>query len=136
MASELHAMRAVEVLMALRNRTLSPVEYLDALVDRTDRVEPKVGAVAFRFDDRARDAARKAEAVYASPSAEPRPLEGLPVAIKDDTAVEGDPWTYGSLLFKDQVADHTAPIAERLFASGAICHMRTRTSEFCLIGMT
>lgn len=136
MATELEFLSAVDVLAAFRDRALSPVEYLDALIERIDRVEPSVGAIAFRFDDRARDAARQAEAAYASRSMSPRPLEGLPVAIKDDTPVAGDPWTGGSLLLKDRIADHTAPIAERLLANGAYCHIRTRTPEFCLIGMT
>jgi aspartyl-tRNA(Asn)/glutamyl-tRNA(Gln) amidotransferase subunit A len=136
MSTDICYLSAVDVLASFRNRSLSPVEYLDALLNRIDAVEPRVAAVAFRFDERAREAAKKAEAVYLSRSADPRALEGLPLAIKDDSAVAGDPWTYGSLLLKDRIADRTAPIAERAFANGAYCHIRTRTPEFCLIGQT
>lgn len=122
------------VLAGFRNKTLSPVEYLDALIERIDRVEPGIGAIAFRFDERSRLAARRAEQTYRSRSATPRPLEGLPFAIKDDTDIAGDPCTMGSLVFRDRFAEASAPIGERILASGAIPHLRTRTSEFCLIG--
>ncbi|MDQ2683046.1 MAG: amidase, partial [Chloroflexota bacterium] len=134
MTDDLHLMPAREVLGRFQRRELSPVEYLDALFSRIDMVEPQVGAVAFRFDERAREAARAAETAYMSRSADVRPLEGLPVAIKDDTEIAGDPCTMGSLVWKDRVASETAPVAERILESGAIPHVRTRTSEFCLIG--
>lgn len=134
MSNDLTYRSATDVLAAFRTRTLSPVEYLDALMARMDAVESKVGAIAFRFDERARHAAKAAEAAYASPSATPRTLEGLPVAIKDDTEIAGDPCTQGSLVWKDRIATETAPVGERILESGAIPHIRTRTSEFCLIG--
>src|SRR3954453_10260934 len=105
MSTDLYYLSAVEVLAAFRSGALSPVEYLDALIGRIDSVESKVGAVAFRFDERAHASAKAAESLYMSRTTEPRLIEGLPVAIKDDTAVKDDPWTYGTLLYKDRIAD-------------------------------
>lgn len=134
--SEIAYLSALDALAKFRDRSLSPVEYLDALLTQIDLVEDKVGAVAFRFDDEAHAAARTAEAVYLSPTAEPRQLEGIPVGIKDEMGVLGQPCTYGSLIFKDHMSTGTAPLAERALAAGAYVHIRTRTPEFSCIGMT
>lgn len=45
---------------------------------------------------------------------------GLPVAVKDLTAVKGLPFTQGSLLFKERVAQHNDPLAQRLEDKGAV----------------
>jgi aspartyl-tRNA(Asn)/glutamyl-tRNA(Gln) amidotransferase subunit A len=136
MSNDVAYLSALDALAAFRNRTLSPVEYLDALLAQIDSHEGSVGAVAFRFDDEARDAARRAETVYLSRSAEPRPLEGIPVGIKDEMGVLGQPCTYGSLIYRDHMSTSTAPLAERALAAGAYVHIRTRTPEFSCIGMT
>eukprot|EP00775_Hariotina_reticulata_P011644 gene11644-11789_t len=57
-------------------------------------------------------------------------LYGLPIAVKDVTAVKGLPFTEGSLLFKDRVADHDDPMVQQLELNGAIVVGKTNTPEF------
>jgi aspartyl-tRNA(Asn)/glutamyl-tRNA(Gln) amidotransferase subunit A len=121
---------ATEALARFRSRDLSPVELMEAVIERAEAVEPAIGALADTYFDEAIEAAKVAEARYAGKSGEPGALEGLPVAIKDEVAVEGRRNTSGSLIFAEGVADHTAPTAERILAAGAIVHARTRTPEF------
>ena len=47
-----------------------------------------------------------------------RPLEGVPVAIKDFHPVKGEITTFGSLVYRDFRPDNTAPTVERLFDAG------------------
>ena len=136
MPNDLAWLSATEAAARFRDRSLSPVEYLQAQIDQTDLAEPKVGATAFQFFDRALEQAKKAESVFTSPSGDPRPFEGIPLAIKDEMDVAGDPCTFGSLIYKDYVPDTTAPLAERMLAAGAIPHLRTRTPEFSCAGFT
>jgi aspartyl-tRNA(Asn)/glutamyl-tRNA(Gln) amidotransferase subunit A len=130
--TDIHALPATQVLAAFGRRELSPVEYLEALIRRADEVEPQINAFGDTYFDEALAAARQAEAVYSSRSASPRPLEGLPVAVKDEAEMAGKRTTNGSLLLQDNVAGADEPMIERLLASGAIVHARTLTPEFSI----
>jgi amidase len=127
---------ATEVLARFRDRSLSPVEYLDTLIARADETEPKVNAFAATHFDKARDHARTAEARYMKGADDLRPLEGLPIAIKDEMDLEGEIVTVGSLYLKDDRCTETHFVAERLFDAGAYYHAQTTTPEFCCAGTT
>jgi Asp-tRNA(Asn)/Glu-tRNA(Gln) amidotransferase A subunit family amidase len=132
--TDLHYLSATEALARFRARELSPAELLEAVIARAEEVEPVVNALCHTFYDQARAAAREAERRYASGDA--RPLEGLPVAIKEEEAVAGQPWTQGSLVYKDQVADYSSAFARRHLEAGAIVHARTTAPEFSCAGFT
>jgi len=121
---------AADALAAFRARKLSPVEVLEAQIARVQAVEPRVNALAYTFFDEAHAAARKAEARYMKTDGRLRRLEGLTLAVKEDTAVRGRPRTFGSLIFADNIADHTNPSVERLMRAGAIVHALTTCPEF------
>lgn len=133
---ELCFLPATEVLARFRSGTLSPVEYLDALIARAEAVNPKVNAFAFTHFDKARDAAARAEARYARGAADLGPLEGLPVAIKDELEIEGEIVTNGSLYLKDNRCSESHILAQRLFDAGACYHGQTTTPEFSCAGVT
>jgi Asp-tRNA(Asn)/Glu-tRNA(Gln) amidotransferase A subunit family amidase len=111
-----------------------------AIAARTERVEPAINAFTETFFDAALIEAERAEARYArarrSKGVRLRPLEGLPLAIKDEVPVAGQRNTNGSLIYRDDVATKTALIAQRLLDAGAIQHARTTTPEFCCATIT
>jgi amidase len=127
---------ATEAIEAFKTRTLSPVELLEAVIARSEQVNPRLNAITYDYFDSAREQARAAERVYRDSSETPRPLEGIPTAIKDFHPVEGKITTFGSRLFKDFVAANTAPTVERLLEAGAIMHIRTTTPEFAHSSIT
>lgn len=134
MSSELYAISATEALERFRDRSLSPVELLDAVIARAEEVEPTVNALVHHRYDEARAEARAAEQRYAAwaerGGPEPRALEGIPLAIKEEEAVAGQPWTQGSLTYKDLVADSSSAFAQRMLDAGAIVHARTTAPEY------
>jgi Asp-tRNA(Asn)/Glu-tRNA(Gln) amidotransferase A subunit family amidase len=79
--SELCYLSATDAIASFRARRLSPVELVRALIARRELVEPHVRAFTYTFDDRALAAALAAEERYAAGTA--RPLEGIPIGIKD-----------------------------------------------------
>jgi len=131
---ELCYLPAIEALRSYRSKELSPLELLQALIRRTEAVEPQINAFTECYFEEALDQAARAEARYVAGNA--RPLEGLPIAIKDEPEIRGKITTQGSLLFKDYVSEESAYVVDRLAEAGAIFHARTATPEFCLIFQT
>ncbi|WP_406640294.1 amidase [Amycolatopsis sp. WGS_07] len=131
----LHYLPAVEALRLFRTRQLSPVELMRAVVERAEQVEPDVNAFAEQMFDQALRAAAVAEKQYA-PGGRPRPLEGLPVAAKEEQPLAGYPVTDGTLLRPPRLAQETAIGLGRIQVAGGILHARTTTSEFCCMPLS
>jgi len=136
MAKDVHYLTASEALALFRARDLSPVEFMQATIDRIEAVDGEVNALPILFFDEALEGARQAEARYAGRGGRPRPLEGIPVAVKDEVEVAGQPCTEGSLILKDYVAEHTAACVQRIIDAGGIIHARSATPEFCCAAIT
>jgi aspartyl-tRNA(Asn)/glutamyl-tRNA(Gln) amidotransferase subunit A len=109
---------------------------MQATIARIEAVDGAVNALPIHFFDEALAAARLAEARYAGRGGGPRPLEGLPVAVKDEVEVAGQPCTEGSLILKDVVGEHTAACIQRIIDAGGIIHARSATPEFCCAAIT
>lgn len=129
-------MPAHQALQRFKERTLSPVELMSALIARAEQVEPTINAFTYTYFEEALDRARKAEAKYMKTDGRLRALEGLPIAVKDESGIKGKPTSNGSLTMKDYVADATSPLNERLLRAGGIVHARTATPEFSCAGYT
>ena len=116
---------AAEAIRRFREGSLSPVELMLALIERSERLEPSVNAFTETWFDEALEQARAAEARYRGGNA--RPLEGIPVAIKDELRLAGKRRTSASLVFRDRVDDESDVIVQRLLDAGAIAHAKTAT---------
>ena len=126
---------ARDAIDAFKSKQLSPVELMQAVIDRAQRVNPTINAFTYQFFDRALAAAKVAETRYLK--GRPRPLEGIPMVIKDETALKGERTTSGgSLIFKDHIDDTTSISAERIQRAGAIIHGRSTAPEFSAAGIT
>ena len=128
---------ASELVDAYVSKTLSPVEVITASLARAETVQAHYNPVTEFFAETALDAARKAEARYSGKDASPRPLEGVPIAIKEEFALCGSIRSSASLLYADRVdKNHTDVYIQRLLDGGAIPLVKTTTPEFCLLGST
>jgi aspartyl-tRNA(Asn)/glutamyl-tRNA(Gln) amidotransferase subunit A len=128
--SDLHYLPAAEALRLFATRELSPVELVSAVIARAEGVEPVINAFAETRYEQALGEARQAEARYAGTGAAPRPLEGLPVAVKEEAPIAGQRNTLGSVPLRDVVADQTAVFVQRIIDAGGIVHARSTTPEF------
>ncbi len=121
---DLPAFSIIELRDLLYRREISPVEALQALEDRINTVDPKIGA--YLVHDLA---AATAEAEKADVSL---PLGGIPIAIKDLINVEGQQCTCGSRILRGYRVPYSATVIERLRAHGAIPFGRMNMDEFAM----
>jgi amidase len=128
--TELCYLSAGEALGRFKARRLSPVELMQAVIARAEKVDPKINAFPIKHYDRALEQAKAAESKYTKTDGRLRPLEGLPVAIKDEAYIKGERMTNGSLIYKDNISTETNPSIDRVLKAGAIVHARTATPEF------
>src|SRR3990170_3243467 len=118
-----------ELSRAFGARTLSPVDALEALLERIRRRNPALHAYIAVYEADARLAAEAADrAIRAGHRV--GPLHGVPIALKDLVDLEGRVTTGGSKVWVERVSPVTATLAERLIAAGMIVLGKTHTVEF------
>lgn len=123
------ALSAVELRRMIGTREISPVELLDACIERIETLDPAVNAIAARCFGRARAEATAAEAAVRAGEALGR-LHGLPVGIKDLQDTEGVLTTHGSPLYRDHVPKRDSAQVALVRAAGAVVTAKTNVPEF------
>src|SRR3984885_4469002 len=120
---------AVEARRLIGTKQLSALELLESCIARIEAVDHAVNAIVARDFDRARVAAKAADAAVARGAVLP-PLHGLPIGIKDLEPTEGLRTTSGSPLFRDNVPDRDRRLVAAIRSAGAIVIGKTNTPEF------
>ena len=122
-----------EAARAFASRSLSPVELMQALLDRIAALDPKLNAFIRLDAEEAMVEARAAEAEIAAGRIR-GPLHGVPVGIKDIIDVAGLPTTAHSRVLIDNIAAADAACVARLRQAGAIVLGKLSTHEFAIGG--
>jgi len=120
---------ATELADLLRSRRLSPVELVRIVLDRAERLQPKLNCFITLVHERAMAEASAAEAEIAA-GRWLGPLHGIPFSVKDLVDTEGVPTSFGTILYKDHIPEQDAVSVARLRAAGAILIGKTTTPEF------
>ena len=128
LADELSYTTAADVAARIRARELSPVEVVDATIERIQARNPSITAFVYEGFDDARAAARDAERAVTT-GEQLGPLHGVPTAIKDLFDFKpGWPATFGGIrALKDFVATVHGGYAERMEQAGAIIVGKTNS---------
>lgn len=127
--SEFCSMSATALVAGIKTGDISPVEIMQASIDRIEAVDPAINAMVTRDFEGALAAAKNAEARRAK-GEDIGPLAGLPVAIKDLEATAGMRTTYGSLPSRDNVPTKDDLSVAQVKAAGGIIIGKTNTPEF------
>ncbi|MFB6512732.1 amidase [Streptomyces virginiae] len=134
MQDALWRMSAAAQAEAVRGGKVSAVELVDSHLDRIASVNPTVNAVTQLLAERAREAAGRLDRRRAA--GDPLgPLAGVPFTVKESTAIEGVPTTFGTARFRDLVASADAPPVARLRAAGAVPIGHSNLPTLILAGM-
>jgi aspartyl-tRNA(Asn)/glutamyl-tRNA(Gln) amidotransferase subunit A len=112
---------------AIARGELSPVELLDAVLQRVADRNDELRAYLFVDEDGAREAARAAEA--AARQGDDRPLLGIPICVKDVIDVAGMPTTAGAAHWRREPAVDAVAVG-RVREAGAVIVGKGNTNEF------
>jgi aspartyl-tRNA(Asn)/glutamyl-tRNA(Gln) amidotransferase subunit A len=122
-------MDAIALAEAIRKKKLSPVEVVDAHLERMDALEPIIHSFSLATPDEARRDARELEARIMR-GEEVGPLAGVPIGIKDLVCTAGITTASGSIAYKDFVPEEDDVVVERVKKAGAIIVGKTNVPEF------
>ena len=121
---DLPAVSVAALQRLLRKREVSPREALAALHARIEEVDPQLGAYLSRDFESALRGAETADVSL--------PLGGIPIAIKDNINVAGQPCTCASRMLQNYVAPYDATVIQKLRKAGAIPFGKTNLDEFAM----
>jgi aspartyl-tRNA(Asn)/glutamyl-tRNA(Gln) amidotransferase subunit A len=124
----------VEISARIRDRDISPVEVLQAHLERIESINPKINAV-IAINERALNRAREAEVAAMNDECW-GPLHGVPFTAKEVFDTKGVRSTRGSMVFADHVPETDATAVARLKRAGGILVGKTNCPEFALSAET
>jgi aspartyl-tRNA(Asn)/glutamyl-tRNA(Gln) amidotransferase subunit A len=135
MATEWLYRPLTETVAALRGGELSPVELMEATLARLGTVNNRLNAfVALRDGEQLLEEAKAAAERIARREA--RPLEGIPMGVKDLEDADGMITSRGSVPYRHNLARGDSLQVERLRSAGAIVVGKTNAPEFGYTAIT
>jgi aspartyl-tRNA(Asn)/glutamyl-tRNA(Gln) amidotransferase subunit A len=129
MKPELCFLQATELSTLIRDRDISPVEIVEALLVRIEEFNDRLHAFIYINKDRALEEAQVAEKEIQK-GCYRGPLHGIPIAHKDIFDVRELPTTAASKIMSGYIASEDSTVAARLRQAGAICLGKLNLWEF------
>jgi len=122
---------ALDMAHRIREKQISVLELAGLHLAKIDRLNPKLNAFVHVDHERVRREAAEAETAVSKGDA-PGPLHGVPISIKSSIDVAGMKCEAGTRLRSGFVAEHDAPLVERLRRAGAVILGVTNTPELLM----
>ena len=124
---------AIEIAAGVSSGALSAPDVVAEALARIAANDERLGA--FQVVRAERATAEAAEVAGRADLAQ-LPLAGVPIAIKDNVQVAGEPMRNGSPLTSDEPQPTDHPVVARLRAAGAVIVGITRVPELCVFAVT
>ncbi len=115
----------------IHNRSVTPTQLVQALLDRIGVLNPKVNAYVTVMGRQALEQAAQLDAEQKAGKFR-GPLHGIPLALKDNIDTAGTRTTAASPMFKDRIPTEDAAIVTKLKAAGAIILGKANLHEFAI----
>ena len=132
--SELTKLSASQLSDLMSARQVSPVEATEAYLRRIESLDPTLRTYLTVAAESALEQARQAERDF-SAGVRRGPLQGVPVALKDQIWTSDMPTTNGSTLLKDNIPPEDATVVTKLKAGGAVILGKLHMGEFAGAGL-
>jgi aspartyl-tRNA(Asn)/glutamyl-tRNA(Gln) amidotransferase subunit A len=130
-SQELHYLTISEAADLISHKKLSPVELVQAHLQRIEATEPSLNSFITLLAEDAKASAETAEQEIQSGNYR-GPLHGIPIGLKDLYYTKGIRTTIGSKILRDFVPDYDATVTERFADAGAILMGKLQMHEFAL----
>ena len=124
---------AADLAAAIRKGELTARRAVEDALARIEAVDGRIGAYQ---EVRAVAALREADEIDARNDKAELPLAGVPIAVKNNVPVTGEPMLVGSAGTASAPSTSDHPVVARLRAAGAVVVGLTRVPELCVFGMT
>ena len=131
--NEIAFMSAAATAQAVRAGELSPVDAVQAYLDRIDRLDSRLAAYITVTREEALDAAQQVER-QVSGGGDAGPLAGVPMAVKDQFWTDGILTSNGSRVYRDFVPSEDSTVVRRLKEAGATLLGKLNLSELAMGG--
>jgi len=128
---EVWRLGAADVAAGIRSREFSAEEYIQQLLERIERVEPKVNAFVTVQGKEALEKARLVDR-RVKDGEQVGPLAGVAVSIKDNICVKGIKTTCASKMLENYLPPYDATVVRRLNEAGAILIGKANLDEFAM----
>ena len=115
---------ALSLASKIRHKDMSARELLEFYLQRVEHYNPRLNAIIFRQDEKARQRADAADAALARGEVW-GPLHGVPMTIKESFDWVGSPSTWGNPVYQHNYPQRDAVAVERLQTAGAIVFGKT-----------
>ena len=128
MSKDIFYSDATQLAGMIRSREISPVEVMQAHIDRIEATNPDINAIVTMADNAMRQAVAAEAAVMRGDDL--GPLHGVPFTVKDSIDTAGVVTQRGSPIFKNRLPDEDATSVARLKNAGGILLAKTNLPEF------
>ena len=122
---------ASELLRMLKDGSTSSVEILESVLKRTDEREPSLNCFITRTEQTALYQAKEADRRIRKEKDTP-PLNGIPIAVKDNLCTKGIKTTCGSKILFNYIPPYNATSVEKALNQGALLLGKTNLDEFAM----
>ncbi len=129
--TDLYKLTISEATKKLKAGEITPSELLESVIERIEKVEPKINSYITKTFDIAREQAKQSDERYKNHQSI-SDLDGIPVALKDVFCTKGVKSTAVSKILDDFIPPYSATVVEKLENAGAIMLGKVNTDEFTM----
>ncbi|NLX70205.1 MAG: Asp-tRNA(Asn)/Glu-tRNA(Gln) amidotransferase subunit GatA [Clostridiales bacterium] len=128
---QLHEYTISELSSLISKKEISIPELTRHMLDRIEKLEPKLGCYISIVEDKAMEQAAKVQSML-NDGVLNSPLAGIPMGIKDNICTDGIPTTCASKMLSNFIPPYNAYVVKKLYDSGAVLLGKLNMDEFAM----
>jgi aspartyl-tRNA(Asn)/glutamyl-tRNA(Gln) amidotransferase subunit A len=132
---DIYFMSACDMAEKIKTQELTSLEITETIIERIEKINPKINAYCTPTFDLARETAKKADNSIKK-GEKLGLLHGIPTSIKDEMPIKGVRTTFGSKLYEDYIPEEDDICVQRLKNAGCVILGKTNMPPFGFLATT